>query len=302
MKTLSEKDVIYEMSMKNRPRLFVKPREPFLLFTNDCYSGRVQSRSQFFSKEDWPVVNPATGPVFVERASPGDVLAVKILEIKTGSKGVMCIEPGAGALANFVRKKQTRILRIRNGFIELGRNLKLRAEPMIGVIGTAPRRKSILNGTPGEHGGNMDCTLIGSGSIVYLPVNVKGALLAAGDVHARMGDGEVVICGVECTARVKLRTKVLKKSMIPTPMVETKDSLAVIGSAKSLDKCQRICLSKMVSFLTDTAGISANEACRLMSIVGQLRVCQVVDPLKTMRFEFPKSVLKACSFSMRRLN
>ena len=302
MKKLSEKAVIYEMSRKNKPRLFVKPREPFLLYTNDCYSGRVQCRNQFFSKEDWPVVNPATGPVFVENASPGDVLAVKILEIKTGSQGVMCIEPGAGALANFVRKKQTKLLRIRNGFIELSRNLKLRAEPMIGVIGTAPRRKGILNGTPGEHGGNMDCTLIRPGSIVYLPVNVKGAFFAAGDVHAKMGDGEVVICGVECTARLKLRSNVLKKTMIPTPMVETKASVAVVGSAKSLDKCQRICLAKMASFLTDTAGIETNEACRLMSIVGQLRVCQVVDPLKTMRFEFPKSVLKAYGFSMSRLN
>jgi amidase len=36
----------------------------------------------------------------------------------------------------------------------------------------------------------------------------------------------------------------------------------------------------------------------LMSIVGELKFCQVVDPQKTVRFEFPKWVLKEYGFSL----
>ena len=35
-----------------------------------------------------------------------------------------------------------------------------------------------------------------------------------------------------------------------------------------------------------------------MSLVGDLKVCQVVDPQKTARFEFPKWVLKEYGFQM----
>jgi len=36
----------------------------------------------------------------------------------------------------------------------------------------------------------------------------------------------------------------------------------------------------------------------LMSLVGHLKVCQVVDPQKTARFEFPKWVLKEYGYSL----
>jgi amidase len=47
----------------------------------------------------------------------------------------------------------------------------------------------------------------------------------------------------------------------------------------------------MARFLTDMVGLPINDAGMLMSIAGALKVCQVVDPQKTMRFEFPKAVL-----------
>ena len=37
-----------------------------------------------------------------------------------------------------------------------------------------------------------------------------------------------------------------------------------------------------------------------MSLVGNLKFCQVVDPLLTVRFEFPKSVLADYGFVMPR--
>jgi amidase len=52
--------------------------------------------------------------------------------------------------------------------------------------------------------------------------------------------------------------------------------------------------------LVDVAGIPTNDAALLMSLVGNLKFCQVVDPLMTVRFEFPKNVLREYGFEMRR--
>ena len=46
--------------------------------------------------------------------------------------------------------------------------------PMIGVIGTAPKDEVVSNALPGDHGGNMDCKEIREGTTLYLPVNVPG--------------------------------------------------------------------------------------------------------------------------------
>lgn len=55
----------------------------------------------------------------------------------------------------------------------------------------------------------------------------------------------------------------------------------------------------MAQFLTEFVKLSLNDAGMLMSLVGQLKFCQVVDPLKTVRFEFPKWVLAEYGFSLR---
>ena len=65
-----------------------------------------------------------------------------------------------------------------------------------------------------------------------------------------------------------------------------------IGSALTLDECEEIVLRKAHTFLTRIVGMSANDAARAMSLMGDLCVCQVVDPLKTMRFSVPKALAK----------
>lgn len=49
----------------------------------------------------------------------------------------------------------------------------------------------------------MDCTLIAAGSRVYFTAGVDGALFGAGDLHAAMGDGEIVVCGAETPGAVR---------------------------------------------------------------------------------------------------
>lgn len=280
----------YAMSAANRPAAEVEQGAPFIIETEDCYSGRLTTPRDRFTKDMWETVNPATGPIAITGTEAGRTLGVEIVDIRTRDYAVMCVEQGAGALGRFIEGVETSILPIRDGQLVLNDTLSVPIRPMIGVIGTAPRDGAILNGTPGEHGGNMDCKLITAGSVVYLPVNTRGALLSLGDLHAVMGDGEVCICGAEVSGEVTLRARQIDVDL-PTPCVETKTHLHFIGSALTLDECERIVLAKAHDFLTRIEGLKANEAARAMSLLGDLQVCQVVDPLKTMRFALPKIVV-----------
>ncbi|MDD4323773.1 MAG: acetamidase, partial [Eubacteriales bacterium] len=55
-------------------------------------------------------------------------------------------------------------------------------------------------------------------------------------------------------------------------------------------------VDNMFDFLTSIAGLSEGDAGRLMSLVGNLKFCQVVDPEVTVRFEFPKEILTELGF------
>ena len=50
-------------------------------------------------------------------------------------------------------------------------------------------------------GGNMDLTYAQPGATVFLPVEVPGALLSIGDIHAVMGRGESSFVAIEIATR-----------------------------------------------------------------------------------------------------
>jgi amidase len=145
----------------------------------------------------------------------------------------------------------------------------------------------------------MDCTLIASGASLYLTVGVEGALFGAGDLHAAMGDGEIVVCGAESPGEVRFSAQVVDLPGLPTPFVENESLVATIAAAATADEAAAQATHRMSEFLTRFVGLPLNDAGMLMSLAGQLRFCQIVDPLKTVRFEFPKEVLRQRGFSLR---
>lgn len=290
MKTLNPEQAVYEMSKENKPALEVEQGESFILQTKDCYSNNLKTEEDTFTKDLWDTVNPATGPVFIKGAEKGDILKVTIEKIDIRDFAATCVEKDSGALGDFIEGVETKILPIKNGEVKLTDKVSIPVNPMIGVIGTAPAKGKIPNGTPGEHGGNMDCKIICAGTNIYFPVNTAGALLSAGDIHAVMGDGEVCICGAEVSGEIQLKAEAVKSEMV-TPCVETSANFNLIASAETLDECEKLVLAKAFEFLTKVYQFKANDAARFMSLACDLQVCQVVDPLKTMRFSIPKKYL-----------
>jgi hypothetical protein len=110
-------------------------------------------------------------------------------------------------------------------------------------------------------------------------------------MHAVMGDGEIVICGAETPGEVRLTPQVVDVPDLPTPFIENDEIVAVICSAETTDEAFKMAVHRMHDFLTKVAGLTVNDAALLMSLTGDLKFCQVVDPLLTVRFEFPKRVL-----------
>jgi amidase len=111
-----------------------------------------------------------------------------------------------------------------------------------------------------------------------------------------MGDGEVLVCGAETPGLVTLTADVVDEPQLPVPFLENDELYAVIASAGSLDDATALANKLMVGFLTEVVKLSVNDAGRLMSLVGNLKFCQVVDPQVTVRFEFPKWALKELGF------
>ncbi len=296
MQTIYPKTSVYKMAPGNPPAARAADGETVRFETLDCFGSQMTREDQVMGGLDWSSINPATGPLFVEGAQPGDILKVEILSIDLDDHGVIADGPGEGVIGKVLTEEATRIYPVQDGVIRLSDKLSVPVQPMIGVIGTAPAGDGVDTGTPGAHGGNMDCTRIGAGTTLYLPVNVEGALLAMGDLHARMGDGEVVVCGVEIAGAVTVRVSVVKGAALPTPFLVTDRDFMTISSADTLDQAGEDATLAMRAFLVDAVGVEAHEAGMLLSVLGDVRVCQMVDPQRTCRIEVPLAVAQAYGY------
>jgi amidase len=293
---ISRQNVFFAFSPQLKAIAHIQQGEEVLLQTHDCFEGQIQTTQDLVDALDWGHVNPATGPLFISGAKPGDVLRIDILEIQVGQQSSMVTIPGEGALGDVITQMETAILKLEGDQVVFKNKVRVPMRPMIGVIGVAPASGEVPTGTPGAHGGNMDCTLVSAGNRVYFTVGVEGAMFGAGDLHAAMGDGEIVVCGAETPGSVRFKADVVDLPGLPTPFIETPDLVATVFSAPTVDEAASGATHNMAHFLTNFAAIPLNDAGMLMSLVGQLKFCQVVDPLKTVRFEFPKAVLAEYGF------
>ena len=296
MLTIKRDTAVYAMSPDNAPVARIQSGETLVFETADCFGGQIACEADRMGALDWSRINPATGPVFVEGAQPGDTLKVEILKIDLAAQAAMVEAPGEGITGLEAAAETTKILPIQNGMAVFNEHISLPVRPMIGVIGTAPADESIATGTPSFHGGNMDCKRIGEDAALYLPVNVAGALLAMGDLHAVMGDGEVCVCGAEIAGAVTVRVSVVKGQPLPLPFLTTDKHAMAIYSAEGLDAAAQGAALRMRTFLIDQVRLPAHEAGMLLSLSGDLRICQAVDPNKTCRMELPLSMLEGCGY------
>jgi amidase len=208
-------EVVWAFEPDMEPVLEVEPGSVVTLETNDCFTGQIQNESHLVTEIDFQRVNSATGPIAMCGAEPGDSLVVELLEVRPDERGFATLIPGIGQLIDKVQAPLTQVFCVEGDTIHMNDRISFPLRPMVGVIGVATESEKVLNGWAGQHGGNLDNHLHGPGATVYLPVRQPGGLVAIGDMHASMGDGEVCFTGVEITGEVTIRLDVLKGSREP---------------------------------------------------------------------------------------
>lgn len=292
LKIINNKNVIYSFKPEMDFIDQVKPGETFKIMTNDCFLSQIKSEDQDYYNIDNSKINSATGPIFVEEATPGDLLKVQILGIDIDSKGVAVIAPNEGVLGNKVDKPLIRIIPIANNYFKFGDHL-MPIKPMIGVIGVAPSHEDGECPTeiPWKHGGNMDTNDIRENSTIYLPVRQNGGLLAIGDCHAVMGDGETGVSGCEIAAEITLKVDLIKNKEINWPLIETDNDTMVVASGDTLEESVYNAVDEATKHLQRGLEVSWGDAYILSSLVVDLRISQVVNQKKTVRAVIPKSLI-----------
>ena len=106
MKKITRDHLIYEMGAGNTPAAYVESGETIVVETYDCYQGQLLPVNHKFQDVDRRFINPATGPVFVNGAMPGDMLKISIEKLELGPVGILDIGSGSGALGTFFDKDQ----------------------------------------------------------------------------------------------------------------------------------------------------------------------------------------------------
>jgi amidase len=291
LRRLSSGRSIHIFSPNNKPAYVARDGERVVIETKDCFSGSVTDSKQVFEDVSMDLVNPATGPVEISGMVPGDTLCVAIENIRLGKTGVIMCSPELGNLNRNVRRSRTKIVKLKTNRATFSDDLEVELNPHIGVIGVSPSRGEFPTFHPGDYGGNMDTVETCEGSKVYLPVFIDGAMLAMGDVHAAMGDGEVCGTGIETSAEITVKLSKAEELELKRPMIETPIEWLSFAAAKTLDEAARLATSDMVRFIQDRRGIDFEEAYMIASVAANLKISQVVDPLMAAKMSISKRYL-----------
>jgi acetamidase/formamidase len=266
-------------------------------FTHEATGGQVTPTStvEDAAQIDWDWIHTLTGPVYVEGAQPGDVLAVRLIELEPADWGWMDIDPNFGFLVGEFNTPVLKIFKLdkEKNEVEFAEGIRIPLKPFAGVMGVAPDTDELLNTIPPRaNGGNLDDPNLVAGTTVYFPVFAKGGLFSIGDTHAVQGHGEVSGTAMESPMRIVYEIRVIKGGRsIAEPQYETDDYYATTGFATTLDEAAKKATRYMIDYLVENKGLSREQAYMLASLAGDLKIAETVDvPHMLVTMHLPKHI------------
>ena len=256
---------------------------------------------------DFGKINPVNGPIFVEGAEPGDALKITIDAFKPSGFGWTANIPGFGLLADDFPDPALTIWKYEPDSLEpalFGSQGRVPLKPFAGTIGNAPAEKGLHSIVPPRRvGGNMDIRDLSAGTVLYLPVEVKGALFSVGDTHAAQGDGEVCGTAIESPMNTVLKIDLVKDAKLKMPRFTTAGPVTRHLDAKGYEVTTGIgpdlmtgakeAVAQMVDLLAGRYNLDPVDAYMLVSTCGDLRISEIVDmPNWVVSFYFPRCVFE----------
>ena len=293
----------------NTPAVKIAPGETVAFNPPDSSGGQITATSTLvdLGKLDFSKVNPVAGPVYIDGAEPGDAVKVTLLEFGPSGWGWTANIPGFGLLADQFKDPALHIWKYDAVGLTpalYGPGGRVPLKPFCGTIGLAPAEAGLHSIVPPRRvGGNMDIRDLGTGTELYLPVEVKGGLFSVGDTHAAQGDGEVCGTAIESPCTIAAKFELVKGANLAFPRFTTpgpvtrhldvKGYEVTTGIGPDLMEGARGAVSGMIDLLSKRYNMSAVDAYLLCSVCGDLRISEIVDmPNWVVSFYFPRVVLE----------
>lgn len=261
-----------------------------------------------------------TGPIYVEDCRPGDVLQVKILDLKPRMPyGSNLLASWGYLFEEYEKRERVTIYKVdhsgqwlsavfaydlKQPYDMLGsitavdavertpavEHVQIPVRLHIGTMGVAMADAGRFSTVPpGVHGGNIDNWKIGVGATMYYGVQVDGGLLSLGDCHLAQGDGELSGTAVEASMNCLIQINVVKNVSIPSPLLETSSHWIAHGFNPNLNVATKNAALQMRDFLTDCCGLRMEDAYSVMSLAGDFHITQVVDQQLGVHVSIPKT-------------
>lgn len=278
------------------PALSVRSGDTVTFDALDSSNGQIGAASDATSigKMDLALANPVFGPIFVQDAEPGDVLRVEVLDLKVAGWGWTAVIPNFGLLADEFPEAALKIWRLdaAGATTSLKHNVRIPLRPFLGCMGVAPASDEPLSTIPPTNaGGNLDCRELSIGTVVFLPVQTRGALFSCGDGHAAQGHGEVCGTAIETPLTATLRFEVCKNQpwvtsphyLVPAPAQHDNHAIfaagcyATIGVDADLLEAAKKAVRSAIRWLVATKGLTRVEAYILASVAGDLHIVEAVN-------------------------
>ncbi|MET0735024.1 MAG: acetamidase/formamidase family protein [Microbacterium sp.] len=240
-----------------------------------------------------------TGPIRVEGAQPGDLLKITVVElVPRVPYGVISNRHGRGALPGELPRGEGNVsvftpVQVReHGLVGLlpvtdggPRVVEFPLAPFLGTMGVAADAEDRPHSVPpAAYGGNIDINLLTEGSILYLPVQVEGALAYVGDPHFAQGDGEVALTALEASLRATLRFDIVPRAEalaefgdVQGPMVRARGFLVPTGLDRDLAVAMRKCVRAAIALIRARWGLDEHLAYAYLSAATDFDISQVVD-------------------------
>ena len=241
-----------------------------------------------------------TGPIYVNGAEPGDLLAIHINKIQLPMYATNNTAKGKGLFPDeFPEQVTSYYLDTDKMQMRFSPNVLVPLEPFPGILAVG---RSDTTGSwcsdgkcsteqPGRYGGNMDLPEMQTGSTTYLPVQVKGGLIWTGDSHAKQGNGEIDLDALETWyPELNVTVDLIKRKAQDWPTVETPTGWVAVGYDEDLDKALDINKSETVTLIMDKRNLSQADATAVMDKTWDCRISEVVDEVLGTYCVVPKNL------------
>ncbi len=214
--------------------------------------------------------HPLCGPIEVRGARAGATLVVRIDAVQPRDWGI-----------TFAGETSV-VWRLEDGVGTADDGTAVTLAPFLGVIGMPPAEPGVHSTIPPRRtGGNIDCKELTVGARLFLPIEVDGALVSAGDAHAAQGDGEVSGTAIECPLDSARLTFDLRDDIeLRMPVARTADAWISFGFDPDLDVAADLARETMLDLIQRQHGVDRDRALALASVCVDLRVTQLVNDSK----------------------